>query len=46
MIGGLLSGVFFVLFVVIVGFVIFKKRKVINSCILCNKEVILFILKF
>lgn len=45
MIGGSLSGAFLALFAVTVGFAIFKKRKVTNSCILCNKEVISFILK-
>lgn len=45
MIGGSLSGAFLALFAVTVGFAIFKKRKVTNSCIPCNKEVISFVLK-
>lgn len=45
MIGGSLCGAFLAMFVVTVGYAIFKKRKVMNTCISCNKEGISFILK-
>lgn len=45
MIGGSLCGAFLAMFVVTVGYAIFKKRKVMNTCISCNNEGISFILK-